>query len=94
MSRKEQLRELQRAEVALADRRLLLHRLWRARVGQLQRVHPAWLLGGGFVSGVIAQRLAVRVAHSTFGASLLAVGLRLSRFVAGGIVSSLGQAEP
>ncbi|MEQ8515449.1 MAG: hypothetical protein RIC38_07580 [Chromatocurvus sp.] len=94
MSRRQQVRELQTAEIALGESRLALQRSARARLDDLRRLHPAWLLAGGFASGVIAQRGGAWLGRSGLVSSLLLSGLRLARFAAGSLLSGLPRIAP
>lgn len=90
MSRKQQLRELQLAEEALEGRRDLLYRAARSRLDHLRRLHPAWLLGGGFIAGIVTHRVGVWAGGSAMASSLLVSGLRLSRLAAGNLFADFG----
>jgi hypothetical protein len=42
-------------------------------------MHPIWLVAGGFLSGVLSQRLGTRLLRSGYAGSLAVGGLRLMR---------------
>ncbi|GEM_PF-1371435 len=90
MSRQQQLRELQSAEAALDERRVMLHSAARSRRQHLQRVHPAWLLAVGFTAGFVTHRVGVLAGGSGMLSSLLVSGLRVARGAAGSVFADIG----
>lgn len=94
MSRRQQVSDLRLAEASFADSRLVLQRSAQARLDDLQRLHPGWLLAGGFVSGVVAHRAGAWLGSSGLVSPLLVMGLRLSRLAAGKLLSGVTRAEP
>ena len=93
MSRRDQLARLQAAEVALADRRVVLQHSVAGRLDDLRQIHPAWLLAGGFLSGIIVHRGGAWIGYSGLASSLLPTGLRLWRLASAYILPALRQAS-
>lgn len=93
MSRKQQVRALRDAELTLGERRLQLQRSARARVTGLRRVHPGWLLAGGFASGIMAQRCAAGLLQSRLASYAIMIGIRASRLAARNLLSGISRAD-
>lgn len=92
VSRKQQVMALRTAEVTLGENRLLLQRSAMARAAELRRLHPGWLLAGGFASGVIVQRCSTGLFQSRLASSAIMAGIRLTRFAVGDLLSGISRA--
>lgn len=57
MSRRQQTRERRAIEAELTAELAGLRRSGRARVAVLRGLGPGWLIGGGFVTGVLVHQL-------------------------------------
>jgi hypothetical protein len=76
MRRRQLIRELRAAEAELIVQRQALQRCGRARIAVLRGLHPVWLVGGGFLAGVVAQRAQALQTGAGLG-SVVLLGLRL-----------------
>jgi len=94
MSRGAQLQQVRSAEALLAAGRQRVATQGRARMDSLRRLHPAWLLGGGFLCGALTQRLAERVGGPQTVPAALSRGVRLMRLLPGNPISELLQVNP
>jgi len=81
MGRRQQVTALKSAEAQVAAQRQLLQQCLRAQARALRGLGPARLIGLGFVSGVLIQRLAMLVSGSRLGSLPLMAGVRLWRAV-------------
>ncbi|MDO8862275.1 hypothetical protein Q6D67_11225 [Haliea sp. E1-2-M8] len=93
MKRKQQIRELQFAEAELVARRQLLQQSAQQRLDQLRALGPYWLIGGGFVAGVLVQRADTLLSGSGVGTPL-AIGLRLWPLLSSGMTAGLALSDP
>lgn|SRR5690554_1195556 len=75
--RRQLIRELQAAEARLETQWQQVLENGEARVEYLRRTHPAWLIGGGFAAGVVAERMLAVLAGSALASLLVSSGLRL-----------------
>ncbi len=82
MGRRQLILELRAAEAELAVQRQALQRCGRARIAFLRGLHPVWLVGGGFLAGVVAQR-AQALTGAGLGSAAVA-GWRLWPILSGG----------
>jgi len=81
MGRRQQVAALKSAENQLDAQRQRLQQSFRAQASALRSLGPVRLIGIGFVSGVLTQRLAMLVSGTRLGSFPLVAGLRLWRAV-------------
>lgn len=94
MGRKHRVRELRAVEARLEARYSSLHENATARMRYLRALHPAWLAGGGFVSGVLVERLVTRFAGSETASKAVSRGMRLWPLLSSAFPAGLLMGKP
>lgn len=77
--RKKLILELQAAETRLEVQWERVHEISEARLDYLRRAHPGWLIGGGFVSGVVVERMLAVWAGSAMASMLVCLKLAVGQ---------------
>ncbi|QIB66642.1 hypothetical protein [Kineobactrum salinum] len=90
MQRQQLIRELRAAEAALILERKALHDCVRSRVSVLRALHPVYLLGGGFLAGVVVQRAQALLLPGLGLGSAATLGLRLWPLLSSGWQMGMG----
>ena len=76
-SRKQRIRELQAAESRLDTHWQQLQANGERRLAYLRAAHPGWLVGGGFLTGFIVDRLFLASVRNPRVSRVLRHGVRL-----------------
>ena len=76
-SRKQRIRELQAAESRLDTQWQQLQANGEGRVAYLRAAHPGWLVGGGFLTGFIVDRVFSASVRNPRASRVLRHGVRL-----------------
>lgn len=81
--RKQLILELRATETRLEAQWERVQENSEARLDYLRRAHPGWLIGGGFVSGVVVERMLALWAGSAMASRLVYRGMRLWPLLSG-----------